>query len=83
MKKLAIKVLLFFLNRLEMDRNARNEAINKRINEEIGKAKIYSLKEKDNPKFIFTVEDIKTIVKISVEESDKLYGGKVQNESIS
>lgn len=79
MNKIATLVLRFLLNRVTLNKDARNAEINKKVNEEIQKAKIYSLKDKGNPKFVMSAQDISRIVKISVEESDKLYMGEHKN----
>lgn len=79
MNKIATLVLRFLLNHVTLNKDARNAEINKKVNEEIQKAKIYSLKDKDNPKFVMSAQDISRIVKISVEESDKLYMGEHKN----
>lgn len=79
MNKIAILVLRFLLNHVTLNKDARNAEINKKVNEEIQKAKIYSLKDKGNPKFVMSAQDISRIVKISVEESDKLYMGEHKN----
>lgn len=79
MNKIATLVLRFLLNRVVLNKDARNAEINKKVNEEIQKAKIYSLKDKGNPKFVMSAQDISRIVKISVEESDKLYMGEHKN----